>query len=216
MAATSTLSIPVAYSSRQRGSRCPWKTNRIRDSGAGTVVRKTRATARVFLPCHSEWMAIQAPPNGTYGAKMPGNPVVRKLFSLYVRIHVRSYRRSGGSDRMSRGWDFPVVLLTTKGARSGRERITALGGFPDGDNAWLVVASMGGMAHHPAWFYNMMSNPDDLWLEVGKRRVKVRGQSLVGAERTAALGRIASISPRYGKYQEQTDREIPIVRLTVS
>lgn len=159
-------------------------------------------------------MAIQASPSGTHGARVPGISAVRKLFALYVRAHVRSYRRSGGTDRMTRRWDFPVVLLTTKGAKSGLERITALGGFPDGEDAWLVVASMAGWAHHPAWFFNMLRNPDDLWLEVGKRKVKVRGRSLLGAERTAALQRIAAISPRYGKYQEQTDREIPIVRLT--
>jgi deazaflavin-dependent oxidoreductase (nitroreductase family) len=161
-------------------------------------------------------MAIQGTPNGTYGAKIPRVTVLRKLFALYVRMHVRSYRRSGGADRMTRMWDFPVVLLTTKGARSGLERISALGGFPDGDDAWLVVASMAGMAHHPAWFFNMVRNPDDLLLEVGKRKVKVRGQSLLGAERRAALKRIAAISPRYGKYQARTDREIPIVRLTVA
>jgi deazaflavin-dependent oxidoreductase (nitroreductase family) len=161
-------------------------------------------------------MAIQATPNGTYGAKMPDVTVFRKVFAFFVRMHIRSYGRSGGTDRMTRMWDFPVVLLTTKGARSGFERITALGGFPVGDDAWLVVASMAGMAHHPAWFFNMVRNPDDLWLQVGKRRVKVRGQSLRGAQRTAALQRIAAISPRYGKYQERTDREIPIVRLTVA
>ncbi len=161
-------------------------------------------------------MAIQATPNGTYGAKMPGGPVLQKLFAPLVRMHIRSYRRSGGTDRMSRMWDFPVVLLTTKGAKSGLERITPLGGFPDGHDAWLVVASNAGAARHPAWFFNMVRNPDDLWLEVGKRRAKVRGQALAGAERTAALRRIAAISPRYSKYQEQTDREIPIVRLTVA
>ena len=116
---------------------------------------------------------------------------------------------------MTRMWDFPVVLLTTKGAKSGRQRTTALGGFPDGDDAWLVMAcGVSVTAHHPAWFINVASNPNDLRLEVGKRRFNVQGQLLVGPERTSALQRIAAISPRYGKYQQQTDREIPILRLT--
>jgi hypothetical protein len=60
----------------------------------------------------------------------------------------------------------------------------------------------------------MAKHPDDIWLEVGPERFKVRGESLEGPERDQALARIAAIAPRYGKYQEKTDREIPIVRLT--
>jgi deazaflavin-dependent oxidoreductase (nitroreductase family) len=109
---------------------------------------------------------------------------------------------------------FPVVLLTTRGAKTGETRTTPLGGFPDGENAWLVAASLGGAARHPAWFLNMAKHPDEIWLEVGPERFKVRGESLEGPERDQALARIAAIAPRYGKYQEKTDREIPIVRLT--
>jgi deazaflavin-dependent oxidoreductase (nitroreductase family) len=109
---------------------------------------------------------------------------------------------------------FPVVLLTTRGAKTGLPRTTPVGGFPDGENSWLVVASRAGAARHPAWFLNMASNPDDIWLEVGKERFKVRGESLEGPKRTEALARIATVSPRYGTYQQKTDREIPIVRLT--
>jgi len=77
-----------------------------------------------------------------------------------------------------------------------------------------VVASLTGAARHPAWFLNMAKHPDDIWLEVGSERFKVRGESLEGRERAEALARIARISPRYGGYQQKTDREIPIVRLT--
>ena len=60
----------------------------------------------------------------------------------------------------------------------------------------------------------MARNPDDIWLEVGRERFKVRGESLEGPERTEALAGIATISARYGAYEQKTDREIPIVRLT--
>ena len=60
----------------------------------------------------------------------------------------------------------------------------------------------------------MAKHPDEIWLEVGSERFKVRGESLEGQERVDALARIAKVSPRYGDYQEKTDREIPIVRLT--
>lgn len=159
-------------------------------------------------------MPIQSSPHGTFGTKMPGGKWLQKLFEPLAKRQLDAYRRTGGTNRMSRMMGFPVVLLTTKGAKSGLERTCALGGFADGDDAWLVVASNGGAARHPAWFANMVRHPDELWLEVGKRKMKVRGESLVGPAREEALRRIAAISARYGGYPNKTDREIPIVRLT--
>jgi deazaflavin-dependent oxidoreductase (nitroreductase family) len=108
----------------------------------------------------------------------------------------------------------PVVLLTTKGARSGLERTVAINAIADGDDAWLVIASHAGSARHPAWFKNMVQHPDAIWLEVGSRKMKVRGDSLTGNEREEAFARIASVIKAYAGYQRKTDREIPIVRLT--
>ena len=159
-------------------------------------------------------MPIQSSPHGTFGTKVPGGKWLQKLFEPLAKRQIDAYRRTGGTNRMSRMMGFPVVLLTTKGAKSGIERTTALGGFADGDDAWLVVASNGGAARHPAWFANMVRHPDDLWLEVGKRKMKVRCDSLTGAAREDALNRIASISARYGGYPKKTDRQIPVVRLT--
>jgi deazaflavin-dependent oxidoreductase (nitroreductase family) len=159
-------------------------------------------------------VAIKATPNGTYGTKMPGGKFLQKLFEPMMKRGIASYRRTGGKNRMSTMMGFPVVLLTTKGARSGQERTATLGGFPDGEDTWLIVASKGGAADHPAWFNNMVMHPDDIWLEVGSRKMKVKGESLVGSEREETLARIASVSPRYAGYQKKTDREIPIVRLT--
>jgi deazaflavin-dependent oxidoreductase (nitroreductase family) len=159
-------------------------------------------------------MPIEATPNGTYGTKTPGGKWLQKLFEPMMKRGIATYRRTGGKNRMSNMMGFPVVLLTTKGARSSQERTVTLGGFSDGDDAWVIVASKGGAADHPAWFNNMVKHPDDIWLEVGSRKMKVKGESLVGSEREKTLARIASISPRYGGYQKKTDREIPIVRLT--
>ncbi len=159
-------------------------------------------------------MAIKATPNGTYGTKMPAEKLLQKLFKPLAKRGIDAYRRSGGKNRMSTMIGFPVVLLTTKGATSGQERTVTLGGFSDGDDAWAIVASRGGAADHPAWFNNMVKHPDDIWLEVGSRKMKVKGESLVGSEREETLARIASVSPRHGAYQKKTDREIPIVRLT--
>jgi deazaflavin-dependent oxidoreductase (nitroreductase family) len=158
-------------------------------------------------------MSIRVSPNGTRGARMSKRGPFTTLLKVMNKLDIRLYRRSGG-ERVSKRMGFPVVLLTTRGARTGETRTTPVGGFPDGENAWLVVASLAGAAHHPAWFHNMAKHPDDIRLEVGEERFDVRAETLEGDERTEALERIAAVSPRYGSYQEKTDREIPIVRLT--
>lgn len=130
-----------------------------------------------------------------------------------MKLQIASYRRAKGTEQ-PKMMGFPALALTTVGARSGKQRSVPLGGFPDGPDAWLVVASAGGGRRHPAWFLNLAKHPDQIWIEVGSRKLRVRGRSLGGAEREAALRGIAAIAPRYAGYQEKTDREIPIVRLT--
>jgi deazaflavin-dependent oxidoreductase (nitroreductase family) len=158
-------------------------------------------------------VTIRVNPTGTRGARVPKRGPVWKLFQLIGKRQVGTYRR-GGEQRVSKKMGFPVVLLTTRGAKTGQTRTTPIGGFPDGDDSWLVMATLAGAARHPAWFLNMAKHPDEIWLEVGPERFKVRGESLDGQERADAIARIATISPRYGAYQEKTDREIPVVRLT--
>jgi deazaflavin-dependent oxidoreductase (nitroreductase family) len=147
---------------------------------------------------------------GTYGTQR--QKWIRGLIDSLAKRQIDSYRRSGGTGGMFR--NRPLVLLTTKGARSGLERTVATNGFADGDDAWLVVASNGGSARHPAWFKNMVQHPDAIWLEVGSRKIKVRGDSLIGKDREEAFSRITKVIKAYGGYQRKTDREIPIVRLT--
>ncbi len=157
-------------------------------------------------------MRIVVTPKGTRGARQPGR-LLRQLFAPVMRWQVARYRRSSASDQ-PRMLGFPALVLTTRGARSGQPRTVPLGGFPDGDDAWLVVASAGGAATHPAWFLNMVRHPDAIDVEIGHRRFRAAATSLTGAARAAALERIAAIAPRYAGYQRKTDREIPIVRLT--
>ena len=80
---------------------------------------------------------------------MPGGRVMSLLFAPVMKLQIATYRGSGGG-RLNRMMGFPVVLLTTKGTRSGLSRTTPLGGFPDGDDAWLVVASKGIVRLTPA------------------------------------------------------------------
>lgn len=146
-------------------------------------------------------MTIEVTPKGTRGVELPRlpSPLMKAMRSLMVWIARRDGHRT--------------VILTTVGAKTGQAHTVAVGRFPDGGEAFLVVGSNMGSARHPAWFINMARNPDQVWAELGGRKVKVHPQLLKGAEREAALQRVTAISPGYGAYQQRTDREIPIVRL---
>ena len=123
------------------------------------------------------------------------------------------YQRVQGPEP-ARFMGFPVLVLTTVGAKSGKERNTVLGGFPDGDEAWLIIASKGGSATHPAWLHNIAAHPDKVWVQVGNRKFKARAESLTGKEREDAYARVVKVAPRYGGYLKKTDREIPVLRIT--
>ncbi|HEX6350647.1 MAG TPA: nitroreductase family deazaflavin-dependent oxidoreductase [Candidatus Dormibacteraeota bacterium] len=141
-----------------------------------------------------------------------GGFLMRLAQPLFHR-QVARYRRAPGPEP-GKFMGFPVLLLTTVGARSGKERTHVLGGFPDGEDAWLIVASKGGAATHPAWFHNLARNPDQVWAQVGNRRFKASVRSLSGAEREQAYARVVAVAPTYGGYPKKTDREIPVVRIT--
>jgi deazaflavin-dependent oxidoreductase (nitroreductase family) len=109
---------------------------------------------------------------------------------------------------------FPILVITTIGAKTGHERSHILGGFPDGHDAWLIVASKGGAADHPAWFHNIAKNPDQVWVQIGNRRFRADVESLRGKEREDAYQRVVDVAPTYGGYLKKTDREIPVIRVT--
>jgi deazaflavin-dependent oxidoreductase (nitroreductase family) len=147
-------------------------------------------------------VAVELTPTETRGAKIP--KLVRTMIKVLNGVTARGMRLVG----------MLVLRLTTVGAKTGQSRTVTLGWFPDGDSAWLVVASFGGSAKHPAWYLNMAKNPAQVWIEVNGRRVKVRPESLKGAERVDAWRRITVVAPHYATYQASTDRENPVVRLT--
>ncbi|HEY6538158.1 MAG TPA: nitroreductase/quinone reductase family protein, partial [Candidatus Dormibacteraeota bacterium] len=97
-------------------------------------------------------MGIQVTPPGSRGASRPR--LFNRLLAPVVKMQVARYRRRQGPDQ-PKMMGFPALVLTTMGSRSDQLRTAPLGGFPDGPEAWLVVASAGGGAKHPAWFINM-------------------------------------------------------------
>jgi len=155
---------------------------------------------------------LKIPARGTRSASRVSD-VLMKLVRPLAAGQVARYRKSATKGQPTM-MGFPTVLLTTIGAKTGAERTHVLGGFEDGPDAWLIVASLGGSASNPAWYVNLAKSPDKAWLEVGERKFRVRPELLEGERQQAALAKIAAIAPRYGEYQKKTDRQIPIIRLT--
>lgn len=156
-------------------------------------------------------MSVRLTPKGTRGTGFPKMPPW--ALAAFQFVNVTMFRLLG--DRM-RVQGRPLLLLTTTGAKTGRRRETTLGWFEEADgrsDSWLIVASAAGAAAHPAWYVNLAREPDAT-IEIAGRRIDVRAESLHGAEREREWARIVSLAPGYGKYEQQTDREIPVVRLT--
>jgi deazaflavin-dependent oxidoreductase (nitroreductase family) len=149
-------------------------------------------------------MTFEVPPSGSRGRRMPGGRILRGGMRLVAGLYRATGGRSGGS----------ALLLTTVGARSGEQRVASVRRFDEGEGRWLVVGSAGGAAKHPAWIHNLARNPDKVWVDVGRNRYKVTPELLRDDERATAWERIVAEAPQFAGYLQQTDREIPVVRLT--
>jgi deazaflavin-dependent oxidoreductase (nitroreductase family) len=108
---------------------------------------------------------------------------------------------------------FNALVLTTVGRKTGAERATPVGWFPGPDGSWLIVASAAGATGNPAWYYNLGAHPDQVHIEVEGRKVPVTAEQLHGTERAQAWQQIVTAAPRFAKYQQKTDRELPVIRL---
>jgi deazaflavin-dependent oxidoreductase (nitroreductase family) len=101
-----------------------------------------------------------------------------------------------------------LLLLTTKGAKSGKETTTPVVYSKDG-NRLVIVASKGGAPTHPAWYHNLLAHPE-VTVEVGTEKFKVRAVPVTGAERTRLYDQHASQYPSFKEYQARTTRTIPV------
>lgn len=133
-----------------------------------------------------------------------------RLWAAFFKLHGALYRLSGGRFGQ-RVYGVPVLLLTHKGARSGKLRQTPLYYSTDGGNL-AVIASKVGEPEDPAWYRNLMVNPV-AEVQVGGDRRPVRARLAGDVERARIWERMVSIYPQYGAYQARTERRIPVVIL---
>jgi deazaflavin-dependent oxidoreductase (nitroreductase family) len=105
-----------------------------------------------------------------------------------------------------------LLLLTTTGARSGKQRMNPVAYTTDGERL-VIIASKAGMPTNPDWYHNIVAHPD-VTVEVGSETVEARATIAEGAERDELYAKQAAIMPNFAEYQAKTTRTIPVIVLT--
>lgn len=125
----------------------------------------------------------------------------------WVRDHTERIQQIGtteGVEILGR----PVVLLTTRGAKSGKLRKVPLMRV-EHDGGYAIVASLGGSPRHPVWYHNVKADPH-VELQDGTESRDYRAREVVGEEKAAWWDRAVAAYPEYANYQKKTTREIPV------
>ncbi|GAA1867697.1 nitroreductase family deazaflavin-dependent oxidoreductase [Pseudonocardia ailaonensis] len=102
----------------------------------------------------------------------------------------------------------PIVLLTLRGAKSGKLRYTPLMRV-EHDGSYAAVASKGGAPEHPVWYHNIVAHPE-FALQDGTETKTYRAREVSGQERSDWWERAVEAYPPYAEYQTKTDRQIPV------
>lgn len=132
-----------------------------------------------------------------------------KLNKKMRQLGVGLYRLTGG--RIAHLAHADVLLLTTRGRRSGKARTVLLQGFRDGAN-WIIVAANSGRSSQPDWFYNLKNTPI-AQLQVMNRIYQVHAEELSPDEATTFWPRVLHIAPTFARYQKNSTRTISLIRL---
>lgn len=128
----------------------------------------------------------------------------------WVRDQVEAYEASGGQEANTlRDTGMPVVIVTTRGNKTGKIRKTPLMRVEHGGQ-YALVASKGGAPTHPVWYYNLKANPDSVTVQDGPEPFDAEVREVTGDERAEWWDRAVAAYPPYADYQTYTDREIPV------
>jgi len=130
--------------------------------------------------------------------------------SGWVRDQVDAYERSGGAEANTlRDTGLPIVIVTTRGNKSGKIRKTPLMRV-EHEGKYALVASQGGAPTHPVWYHNLKSDPDAVTVQDGPEPFDASVHEAVGDERDQWWERAVAAYPPYAEYQTKTDRRIPV------
>jgi len=131
--------------------------------------------------------------------------------SQWVRDQVTEYEASGGQRANTLSdTGLPVIIVTSRGNKSGKIRKTPLMRV-EHDGEYLLVASQGGAPKHPVWYYNLKADPDAITIQDGPEPFDATVRELPeGDERAQWWARAVAAYPPYAEYQERTERRIPV------
>lgn len=140
-------------------------------------------------------------------AESPDMSAANRLMNPIVSF---LYRVSGGkvAGRLGKA---PVMLLTTKGSKSGKQRTNPVLYLLDGEKI-VTVASAGGAEKNPSWFVNLMHNPEAV-VAIRKETRRVLARKASPEERQRLWPLVTAMFPGYANYAKKTTREIPVVIL---
>lgn len=127
----------------------------------------------------------------------------------WVRDQVELYERSGGTEATTlRDTGLPVIIVTTRGTKSGKLRKVPLMRV-EHDGRYAAVASMGGAPKHPVWYFNVLADPH-VEVQDGPSRWDMTAREVTGDEKKVWWDRAVAAFPNYADYQRKTEREIPV------
>jgi deazaflavin-dependent oxidoreductase (nitroreductase family) len=131
---------------------------------------------------------------------------------LYGQEHVDRYIATNGEEGFRWRNGTEILILTTKGRKTGEPRTNALIFGRHGDD-YLVVGSKGGSPAPPSWYVNLVAQPE-VHVQVKGDRFAARARTAIPEEKPELWKAMTSVWPAYDEYQQRTEREIPVVILT--
>ena len=142
-------------------------------------------------------------------ARVLSRPSMRPVVRVFTDWHVLLYRLTGGKAQFPQ---FPTLLLTTRGRKTGKERTIPLIYVMDG-NRFIIAAAYAGSDRNPVWWLNLQHSGEGV-VQVMRRQVRVRPSVARPEERAEFWRRLVAMYPSFTEYQSRTERQIPIIVLT--
>jgi deazaflavin-dependent oxidoreductase (nitroreductase family) len=124
---------------------------------------------------------------------------------------IEQFRANAGQMKTGPFAGRSLLLLTTKGAKSGEERTSPVVYSRDGDR-FIIIASKGGAPTHPSWYHNLRAHPE-VTVELGAEKFRARAKTADDSERRRLYDQHAVPMPQFLEYEKKTTRKIPVVVL---
>lgn len=128
----------------------------------------------------------------------------------WVRNQVEAYEHSGGTEANTlRDRALPIIIVTTRGHRTGKIRKTPLMRVVH-EGEYALIASQGGAPEHPFWYFNLVADPRAVQIQDGPSPLDYSVREVEGEERATWWERAVAAFPPYADYQVRTQRRIPV------